>query len=504
VNSALVAAATLAVINARVWTGDAARPLAEAMLVSAERIIAVGSNDQIRKAISPATRVIHAGGASVTPGFIDAHLHIFRYRESRHPPLFLRFKRSRAEFVRAVADHAAALPKGTWILGYDWHESGFKGEMPSRSWIDRITRDHPVWLKRIDGDMALANAVALHLAGIESRTGLIRGGEMWRIEAALIKWNSERARRSHPDEPSLSGTGNEDDSRVVERILSRLPALGITSVHHSGGWGDLLLLKQIRDTGRLPVRVYACPQLNAWIRLRDYVNEFGNGDNWLRWDCLKGFGAMSAANCHEWISGAARSGLQVMVHVAPEPGLSGLLDIYERISREQKLSDARFRVEHAHALSADVIARFARMGVIASVQPPLLARFDAPGRVFVYPWGALRAAGVRMAFGTDSVASSGSVVSPLAAMQMALERPVGLSLDEALKAYTIHAAYAGFAEKQTGSLEPGKLADFVVFDRELKPDLRNARVRLTVAGGRVQYENHDLGGSRTGAAARAR
>jgi predicted amidohydrolase YtcJ len=183
-----------------------------------------------------------------------------------------------------------------------------------------------------------------------------------------------------------------------------------------------------------------------------------------------------------------------MVHVMPSPGLSALLDIYARTRQELRLADPRFRVEHAHAMAPEIIGAYASARVIASVQPPLLAKFDELRSKYPYPWTAIRQAGLTVAFGTDSILSSG-LVTAMQAIQLALHRSDAdgrhITLDEALTFYTRDAAFARFTETRTGSLEPGKLADFVVFDSDLhalpKDELHKARPVLTVVNGAIRY-----------------
>ncbi len=477
--------ATLAVVNARVWTGDPNRPWAEAVAASGDRILLAGSNAQVRAMCGPATRIVDGGGGTVTPGFIDSHIHLFVFdRTHPFPPIFMRFLRSREEAAEKIAGYAAQLPKGAWILGQDWTDALWGGRLPDRRWLDRIAPDHPVWLLNVEGDAGIANTAALRAAGIAPGTegeaaGIFRGGPMWRVDAALI----ERTR--------------EPDDRTVEQVTARLARLGVTSVHHNNGWPDFLILQRLHKAGRLRVRVYASPPLPAWRRLRDYIAEFGRGDSWLHWGAVKGFGAITAESYYAWISGASQAGLQVMVHTGGEAEQRILLGVFARVRRERGLRDPRFRVEHAHDMPPDVIRMMADAGAIASWQPPLLAHDDwrtaagQPPSRNLFPCRALLDAGVRIAFGTDDQAFAAGITPPLVSLQMALERtaPDGtrLTLDQALRAYTLDAAYAEFAEKEKGSLEPGKLADFVLFDRDLSRlpvhSIREARVKLTIIGG---------------------
>lgn len=505
---------TLAIVNARVWTADPRRPRAEAVVVAGDRILFVGSNDEIRALSKPSTSVIDAHGHTVLPGLIDAHFHILNLVE-RQAPLGLHFVASRSEFVKEVADAAAQAPPGSWVLGEGWDERKWGGPLPSRAWIDAVTPRNPVWLIGEKGGTGLANSLALAAAGVEgarveplpngiardrsgTATGLVRGGAMRLVDAVLVA--SERARA-------------EGDAIGVAESLLRL---GVTSVHHSGNWKELLVLDGLRQQGRLGVRVYAAVPLPAWERLRDFVAERGRGDAWLRWGGLKLFAHKwttqphsvrngrldryavqpTAAEAYAWFAGATRAGLQIMVHAG---GIEHLR-FFDRVRSELDLADLRFRIEHAHDVGPAERALYARAGVIASVQPVLLWHVDrhteagAPPPRHLFPCRELLDSGVRIAFGTDAITAS-RLTSPFRSIRVALERPGPdgrtLTLEQCLRAHTADAAFAEFAEAEKGTLEPGKLADLVVLDRDLfateAAALDETAVTATVVGGRVAY-----------------
>jgi predicted amidohydrolase YtcJ len=489
----------LAVVNARVWTGDPVRPQATALAVAGDRILVVGSDVQVRAVCNSSTRLVDAGGAMLTPGFIDSHIHLMEYDHSRvFPRIFLRFVKGRDGVGARVASYAAALPKGDWILGVDWDDSTWGGTLPSRKWLDSFASEHPVWLVGKEGNVGIANTAALRAAGItrttpdeppgmivrDSRgdaTGVIRGGPMWRIEAAFVARTRER------------------DDRLLGRTMDDLLRAGVTSVHHNNLWYDFLVLRRLHHEGKLRVRVYASPPLPEWERLRDYIGAHGRGDSWMHWGGLKGYGVIRTEDYQRWAPNAAKAGLQVMVHVGSEVEMRTLLDVFRRVRADQKLTDPRYRLEHAHDMPADVIPMMMEAGAMASWQPPLLAHSDQrtaaglPPPKNLFPWRALLDAGVRIAFGTDAPGSA--VIPPVASIQMALERAAQdgsrMTLDEALRAYTLDAAYAEFAEQDKGSLIAGKLADFVLFDRDFSNSpakaIGDAKVRMTVVGGVVRY-----------------
>lgn len=502
---ATAAEPTLAVVNARVWTGNPKQPWAEALAVSGNRILALGSTSQIRELAGASTRVVDALGATVTPGFIDSHAHPI-IRKVPHPPVFLRTTTSRQEFVERIQRYAGNVPKGTWLLSSDWDETTWGGEMPSREWIDRFTPDHPVWLTRSDLTLGVANSAALRAAGIAgSPTGVVKGAAMMQLDRAAC------------------ATSATEDDRTLDQTMRYYAEQGITSVRDAtSGWDQFIVWERARRDGRLKVRVFCAAPLPAWQRLAEYIAEHGRGDAWFHWGLLKGFHQSSAdpldsfpqsgplkppsrplnlqkgENYYAWISGASRAGLQIAVHGTTR----GMVDIFERVAREQQLKDPRFTAEHAHEYLPGDIGRYARLGIVASMQPgfayePTMVKIrkNDPARwAGLFPYGALADAGVVLALGTDA---NTTPEAPLTIIGVAMTHPVqpggrALRLDEALRAYTWAGAYASFEENEKGTLEPGKLADFVVLEADLtriSPEqFRNVRVRMTVVDGKPTYE----------------
>jgi predicted amidohydrolase YtcJ len=501
-------------VNARVWTGDPSRPFAQALAIRGERLAAVGTSDEAGALASPATRVVDARGRTVLPGFVDAHFHVLNLVD-REPPLGAHFVASRREMADLVAEAVARARRGQWIVGDGWDERKWGGAPPTRQWLDAAAPHHPVWLVRAGGAAGLANSAALRAVGLDPAapadepgvvrdaagrpTGLLRGGAMLRVDEALVEPERAQAER--------------DAVAVMDSLLR----LGVTSIHHSGNWKELLVLRGLRGDGRLAVRVYAATPLPAWERLRDEVARRGRGDEWLRWHGLKLFQSRwtsrppattngrldryavqpSADEAYGWFLGATRAGLQIMVHAG---GIEHLR-FMERVRGEPGAGDPRFRIEHAHDVPPEERALYARAGVIASVQPALLWHHDArtragaPAARSLFPCREFVDLGVRLAFGTDAITAS-RLTSPFESIRVALERPGPdgrrLTLEQCLRAHTIDAAYAGFAERDTGSLEPGKLADFVLLDRDLFTSdaaaLGSTRVLLTAVGGRIAYE----------------
>jgi predicted amidohydrolase YtcJ len=515
--------ADLAIRNARVWTGNPQEPWARAVAVAGGRIAAVGTDGEIATWVGPSTKVVDGRGAALLPGLIDAHFHLLDLSMTAgEVPLNLLFAAGRDDLVKILKGYARTVPEGTWIFGEGWDERKWGGEPPSKAWIDGVTPRHPVWLLNWSGDSGLANSAALREAGIGRETaepppegivrdrggeptGLIRGGPMSLMDRVFADKAFESA------------------GREAEATMGRLAALGVTSVHNTGNWQELLVFQRLRRTGRLKTRIYAGVPLPAWVRMRDYVASHGRGDDWLRWGSLKLFRTTwtpgqaanregrrdrwavqpSADEVYDWFAGAARAGLQTTVHAG---GLE-ILRIYERVRTELKPKDPRFRIEHAHDLPPDWIALYASAGVIASVQPPLLAHIDDRTRAgaappqHLFPCRELLDAGVKIVLGTDAVTAS-PLTPPFEVMAEAVERPGPdgrrLTLEQALVAYTRDAAYAEFSEGVKGTLEAGKLADLVLLDRDIfaapAAELRRTRVRLTIIDGRIAYDRDNPAG----------
>ena len=523
--------ATIAIVNARVWTGDSTRPWADGIAINGDTIVAVGSSAEIRKL--GAQRVVDAKGGIVTPGFIDSHVH-FITGGFRLSSVQLRDAKTPEEFARRIRDFAATVPAGTWITGGDWDHEQWGGKLPERSWIDSITPDHPVWVNRLDGHMALANSAALNAANVTRSTADVAGGEIVRgadgEPTGILKDNAQDlVGRVVPDPaPAL-------EDRALDTAMTYVAEQGVTTVHNMGSWNDLAILERARTANRLRTRVYAVVPLASWERLRDTVATRGTGDDWLRIGGLKGFvdgslGSHTAAmlepftdapndrglfvttpdDLYRWTSGADKAGLQVMIHAIGDRAIRTLLDIYAKVGTENGARDRRFRMEHAQHIAPPDIQRFAELGVIASMQPyhaiddgrwaeRVIGAERAKG---TYAFRSLLDANARLAFGSDWFVAP---PTPLEGIYAAVTRrtlddknPMGwvpeekITVEDALRAYTSGSAFASFDEAKKGTLARGKLADLVLIDRDLTAippeSIHDARVSMTIVGGRVVFE----------------
>jgi predicted amidohydrolase YtcJ len=523
---------TLAVLNARVWTGNPDLPWAEALLVENDRILDVGSNDEIRAQVGDA-RVVDAAGKLVVPGFVDAHVH-FLDGGFRLASVQLRDAKTPEEFTRRIAEYARTAPAGTWILGGDWDHQNWGGELPHRAWIDSAAPDHPVWVNRLDGHMALASSLALERASITRDTRDVEGGSIERDgngePTGVLKDNAMDLVNRVVPPPDL-----ETSLRALRAAMSYVAQRGVTSVHHMGSWEDLEVFRAARERGELRTRIYAAVPLASWDRLRDFTAREGKGDDWLSFGLLKGFvdgslGSHTAAfhapyddlpsdrgllvnreeDLYAWISGADAAGLQVAVHAIGDRANDVLLGIYERVSRENGPRDRRFRIEHAQHLRPEDIPRFASLGVIPSMQPyhaiddgRWAETVIGPVRIkTTYAFRSLLDAEASLVFGSDWFVAP---PTPLEGIYAAVTRrtlddrnPDGwvpeekVTVEEALAAYTRSAARAAHAEDRLGVLKEGYLADFAILDPDITriapESIRDARVVMTVVGGNIVHE----------------
>lgn len=539
-NSRASAPVTLVVTNARIWTGNPQRPWADAMALAGDRIAAVGSGAEIAK-LAGSPRRIDGQGQMIVPGFIDSHVHFIDGGRALSS-VQLRDARTREEFVSRIRDYAATLPQGAWITHGDWDHTSWGGELPTRQWIDSVTPHNPVWINRLDGHMHLANTAALTAAKITKGTPDVAGGEIVRDA------NGEPTGIFKDNAMDLVGTvvpatPPELEDRALDTAMTYVASHGVTSVHNMGSWNDLAIFERAHTANRLRTRIYAAVPLATWERLRDTVSAKGTGDHWLRIGGLKGFvdgslGSHTALmvdgftdaphdrglfvttpdNLYAWTSGADKAGLHVMVHAIGDRAIATQLGIFERVAQENGVRDRRFRIEHAQHIGAKEIAEFGRLGVIASMQPyhaiddgRWADKVIGPDRASrTYAFRALLDNNARVAFGSDWFVAP---PTPLEGIYAAVTRrtldgahPGGwvpeqkITVEEALRAYTAGGAFASYEERDKGTLEPGKLADFVIIDRDLTtipPEtIREARVMLTVVGGQVVFEREPAANGR--------
>ncbi len=529
--------ADLAVVADKIVTMESEIPVAEVLLVRDGRVWKIGSRDELEDLVRRAREVLRLQkGQVVYPGFIDAHLHVVGVGRSLKE-LNLVGTRSLEEVLEKVADAVAKTPPGQWILGRGWDQNDWPvQQFPTKLDLDRVAPDHPVYLRRIGGHVGWANSLALERAGIDADTDDPEGGVIFRLpgsrEPSGILVDNAMDLMAH----ALPQPTVEDLEDFIQTALDHFASLGLTCVHDAGI--DSLTYAAYCDLarrGRMKVRVYAMaspgPLLEELLRNGPAIGQyegmltvravklFADGALGSRGAALlqpysddpgnRGLLVTSPDRIQEITVKCLRGGLQVCTHAIGDRANRLVLDAYERALAEVSVEDHRLRIEHAQVLSPEDIPRFARLGVIASMQPthatsdmPWAEARLGPERVKgAYAWRSLLDAGARIAGGSDAPVES---ANPLLGLYAAVTRqdlegnPPGgwfpeqrLTIEEALRLFTTEAAHAGFLEEELGSLGPDKWADFVVLDRDLASvsprEIPKTKVQLTVVGGRVVY-----------------
>lgn len=521
-----------AYVNARVWTGRSPSEHSDALGVIGTDIVAIG-DAAVRARSGRRTRMIDLQGAFVVPGMVDCHTHFARASLMLSRPS-LRDADTPAEFVRRIGAAAAALPKGQWLEGGNWDADRWGGEMPTRQWIDAVTPDIPVAVIRYDLHMLLLNSLALKLAGIDRNTPDVPGGVILRDargEPTGVLKDAARdlATRAIP-RPSEAQV-----EAAIRRGITLGLSKGVTQVHNTDvDWETHDALRRMRPRGETDIRFYSYTPIADWERAVALVKAEGRGDDWVRWGACKavydgslgsrtalfyepylddpsthGIAVTRRSDLREWIGEADKAGLQVSAHAIGDEANDEVLDVMAEVADANGMRDRRFRIEHAQSLSKAAIPRFAKQNVIASVQPYhaiddgrwAIRRIGEERLTRTYAFHSLVASGAHVCLGSDWPVAP---LDPIIGIQAAVLRetldgknPGGwhpeqrISLAQALAGYTREAAYAGFMDKRMGIIAPGRLADFVVLDRDLfaiDPEtIAQTGVLRTVVGGKQRF-----------------
>ena len=527
----------LVLVNGKVWTGDPGRPWAEAVAVRDGTIFAVGTAAELKALSASGAKLVDLGGSLVLPGFIDSHTH-FLAGGFALKSIQLREAKSREDFVARIAAKARELGPGRWIVNGDWDHQQFSPvELPRKDWIDAATPDNPVCVNRLDGHMILANSLALKLAGVTGTTPVPPGGEIVKDPATgeptgILKDTAMDLVYAKIPEPSFA-----EKLEAAEASVRHAAENGVTSVHEMADASSFEVFEELARLGRLTTRVHVyvpITEVDTLARLK-LKSPFGNP--YLKLAGLKGFmdGSLGSATAYFFepytddpktvgllngqmfpegimekrILEADRAGLQLAIHAIGDRANSMLIDMYERAVTANGPRDRRWRVEHAQHMRPADIVRFGRLGLVAAVQPYHLIddgrwaeQKIGPERVkTTYAFGSLRRAGAVLAFGSDWTVAP---LSPILGIYAAVTRrtldgknPGGwvpeekVSVEEAVRAYTVNGAWAEFAEAAKGTVQAGKLADLVVLDRDIftvpPEEISRAKVRMTVFEGRIIY-----------------
>ena len=524
-------------LNGRVWTGDPAHPMVEALAVRGTTLLALGTSAQLRPLAGKGTQVVDLRGRLVVPGLVDAHLHLLggglALDQLRLDDAF-----GFAEVVRRVGAWARANPTPAWVTGEGWAYSAFPGGLPNRAQLDAIVADRPAWLVSYDGHTGWANSVALRLADLTRATADPPGGTIVRdargeptgaLEESAMELVARLVPRLLPHEKE----------HAFKRALAQAAAWGLTGAHEAGiGEEDLGLLAQALDASPL-VHVYAAlpierePTPEALARQDALRRRFARGR--LRVGAIKGYvdgvvESKTAAMFEPYTGGGTglpnwtqqeldravaaydAAGWQVMLHAIGDRGVDMALVAFEHAARTNGTQGRRHRVEHLEVVRAGDLPRFKASGIVASSQATFAYPNENHFGVYLPTLGEARAhralafksiddAGAVQAFGSDWPVYS---ADPLRAIACAVTRqtvegtPAGgwepserLGVEAALRHYTRDAAFAEHAEQERGTLAPGRAADFVVLSQDVfavEPGrLKDTQVLLTVLAGQDTF-----------------
>ena len=523
--------------NANIYTLDPARPRAAAIAVRADRIVAVGSQAELRRLRRPQTAVVDLGGRTVLPGLIDAHGHIAGLGSFAMGRIDLSLARSFDDVLAAVKQRIKTASPGEWIVGGRWdHESWPDRKLPTHQRLSAISPDNPVWLTRVDGHAGLANARAMEIAGVTRETSPPSGGDMLRDAGGnptgIFVDNAESLIARHVE-------GGADPADLILKAQEMCLSVGLTGVHDAGvSPAEADIYRRLESEGKLKLRIYAMiagrsaiayfdenePYLGKFVSVRSckmYMDgAMGSRGAWLlepyadrplddHGRPYTGLTVMPPELIRKVAEHALRHGYQVCTHAIGDRGNREVLDAYALALSRRPTKNHRFRIEHAQLLSPADIPRVAELGVIPSMQPThcttdmrwVADRIGPKRAAGAYAWAQLLRSGVRIAFGSDfPVESHNPFLGIYAAItrQNAEGKPAGgwqpgdrMTRQETLRAFTLDAAYAAFEENEKGSLVPGKLADFIVIDRDVMTceprAILETKVLQTVVGGVAVY-----------------
>lgn len=458
-------AADLVIVNANVRTMAAKRSKADAVAVVGNKIAAVGTNAEIRKLVGERTRVIEAGGKLVLPGFNDSHVH-FMGIGNQFSTLNLQEIKTSEELSRQLARYTKFLPKGRWILGSGGSDDLWKQIDGGK--INEITPDNPVFLYNADAKSAIANSPAIKAANIKNaKPGIINGPQFERIRHAVP---ADHIRRW---------------AEIAETASNYAASFGITSVQDTDSDDHAEVYRELARQGKLKVRIYDCHGLPNWKKYADTGLKAAAGDAMVRTGCLKGTADVDDSGKIKLqydVIAADKAVMQVLLHAIGPAMNKTALDVFENATKSNGKRDRRFRIEHAERAAPADIPRFARLGVIASMQPHLFGWEETDG----YYYRSMLRVGTTTAFGSDAAMTD---IDPILGIFAAWK---GVLLDDVIKAYTAGSAHAEFQEDVKGTIELGKLADIVILSNDITKDTlsRETEIWMTITNGEIRFSRN--------------
>ncbi|MBI4164594.1 MAG: amidohydrolase [Acidobacteria bacterium] len=547
---ALSKEADLIVLDGNIWTGErdpsGRTRTVQAVAIAGGRFIAVGSNQNILALKTKDTKIIRLEGRRVVPGLIDSHVH-FIAGGFQLLSLDLKHVKSEDEFVRLIGERAKTLPPGRWLRGGNWDEEAWPlPALPTRWQIDGVTATLPVLLRRYDGHAALANSLALKLAGLSRETSTPPDGVIVRDPATGEPTGVLKDAAIGLVAKAIPRPSDAEMEESLRAALGEAGRAGVTSVHNitldeqtpSGSfWGEVELLRRAEREKWLTVRQYLLIPIDHVDELAAAGKSQRAESEWLRLLAVKGFADGSLGSRTAWmfdpfddtpgsrglpmalmdppskmedlVRKAQNAGIHPCVHAIGDRAVSEMLELFERVGGKDSRA-ARFRIEHAQHMRSMDFARFGKLGVIASMQPYHAIddgrwaekTIGARRARTCYAWRSMLEAGAPLAFGSDWPVAP---LSPILGIHAAVTRatldgkhPDGwipeerLTVEEAMSAYTAGSAFAAFEEEEKGTISLGKLADLVVLSEDIlavPPErIKDVSPKMTVVGGKIVYE----------------
>ena len=536
-------AADLVLVNGKIYTVDNTRPFTSALAVRGGRVLFVGSDVEARTLANASTTVIDLHGATVLPGFVDAHAHLLGLGNMLRR-VNVAGSTSYGEVIDRVKAWSKDVKPGEWILGRGWDQNRWQSkDFPTNEALSRAFPNNPVAITRVDGHALLANARAMEVARVSAGTADPEGGRIIRLASGspagvFIDNAQDLIGRAIP------ASTPSDVRKAILAAIAECNRWGLTGVHDPGEDAETIgIYEQLAKEGKYNLRNYVMlsdpgepgspATLSNPYLVRGPQSALYDGHLWVRAIKLYADGALGSRGAallapyadeptnsgllvsrpehiEAWAEAGLRRGFQVNVHAIGDRGNRIALDAFESALKAVPAADHRFRIEHAQVISPEDIPRFAKLGVIPSMQAThqtsdmrWAETRVGPQRVRgAYAWRSLLNTGVVIPNGTDFPVEE---VNPLLTFHAAVTRqdptnwPAGgwypqqkMTREEALQSMTIWAAYAGFQESVLGSLTPGKYADFVILDRDIMhvPDteILGARVVSTWIAGKRVYE----------------
>jgi len=527
-----------AFINGKIYTVNSQSEWVEAVVVSNNIIVFLGSNSEAQEHIDAFTQVIDLDGKLMLPGFIDSHAHVVMGGQFLLN-VDLTTVKSKAEFCKKINNFTKTIPVGRWIIGGNWnHQNWEVVELPHKEWIDSFTENIPVFVSRMDYHVALANSYVLKLAGIDRNTENPIGGEIIKDEngdpTGVLKDKAMDLVYRIIPEPSES-----EFADAIDAAMKEARRLGVTSIHDISYDNHFKALQQAERDGRLTSRLFTMLLIKNYKNLISNEIQHNFGSDRLKIGAMKAFvdGALGSKTAYmfepysdepnnfglpmeelsngqleKMIIESDKNQLQCCIHAIGDRAISELLDIVEKMKDHNPDWNRRFRIEHAQHISKKDMKRVAELEVIISAQPYHIYDDGCWAENVIgkdrlrdfYAFRSMLNSGIKLCFGSDW---SVSTMDPLKGIYVAVTRNTAnnkyenglipeekISIKEAIDCYTINAAYASFQENKVGSIEVGKMADMILLSEnifEVEPaEIKNIKVEMTVFDGEIIYKEY--------------